>query len=434
MNGGSLVLTLDTARLGEIRAVTIGGIAAVQMTTTAAGVTVLSQGAPSPGAAPIVVSGANGELHGALVFDDVKAGVPRTWMAFGASLTSGASGSGIDAASQLDSPAMQAARAAGVFLPQPLLHELVPPLAPSAFDPATCEQRPGTGPDAGNLLGALNDPTTSAIDARRARLDPVVTIRNTAVPGAHVAEFLRGAVGTERILEHLFNPLDSDPDVLFQPIHVPQIARIEMLDPDVGLTTDLLGNDIDPSVVATDDLHPELITPLDKLKPDLAEVAARLGKLHGHYFIANLPPITLLPGVAELAKRRLAAGTDTQATFDAKKKLIDDQLTAYNAALLEAVMPYPNLHLVDLAAEIAKDQNGIAVGGEDITGARFGGFFSLDFLHLSPTGYGLVANVFLAQIEATLGVSMPRVDLAVVHARDPYSPSALRAAGLGCVP
>jgi hypothetical protein len=434
MNGGALALTFDVTRVGEVRSVTLAGIAAVQVAKTAGGVTLLSQGAPSPGPAEIVVSGATGELHGTLVVDDAPKGVPRTWIAFGASLTSGTSGMGIDATSQLDGPAMQAARAAGVFLPEPLLAELVPPLAPSAFDPTTCEQKAGTGPDAGNLLGALNDPTTGAIDARRARLDPRVPIRNVAVPGAHVAEFLRGAVGPERILEHLFNPEDSDPDVLFQPIHVPQIARIEQLDADVGLTTDLLANDIDPAVVASDDLHPELITPVDSLKVDLAEVAARLGKLRGHYFIANLPRITLLPGVAAVFAKRLAAGTDTQATFDAKKAVIDGQITAYNQALLDAVAPYPNLHVVDLAAEIEKDQAGITVSGEAITGARFGGFFSLDFLHLSPTGYGLVANVFLASIEQVLGVSVPRVDLAAVHARDPYSPTALRAAGLGCVP
>ncbi|MBC5800031.1 MAG: hypothetical protein GIX03_09720 [Candidatus Eremiobacteraeota bacterium] len=54
-----------------------------------------------------------------------------------------------------------------------------------------------------------------------------------------------------------------------------------------------------------------------------------------------------------------------------------------------------------------------------------GGFFSLDGLHPSDTGYAVLANVFIAAIDRSFGASIPPLSaaqIATINAHDPYSP------------
>jgi hypothetical protein len=311
---------------------------------------------------------------------------------------------------------------------------IVQPIEPSDFG-TSCVARSGAGPDPAAVLGAVTDPTTSTTNLLLARLDPRLPIQNVAVPGAKVLDILNGSSGgTPRILEHFFQPLDSTPDALYKPIHVSEIAHVEMVDPDIGLATDLMANDIDGSVVQSDDLHLELITPLPQMTTELTTLAARLGALHGQHFLANLPALTFLPNVASLRASRLAAGTDTAASFDAKVQAIDLATDQFNDALTHAVAPYPNLHVVDFHYWVENAKGGLVVGGETLTTARFGGLLSLDFLHFTNTAYALLANVFLDQIGETLGITLPDVDVEAVHATDPLSPSKLLADGIPCAP
>jgi hypothetical protein len=61
---------------------------------------------------------------------------------------------------------------------------------------------------------------------------------------------------------------------------------------------------------------------------------------------------------------------------------------------------------------------GIAAGGLDVGGERLttafltGGLFSLDGIHPTCKGQGVVANAVLEAIEARYGVSYPRVSIA----------------------
>jgi hypothetical protein len=57
---------------------------------------------------------------------------------------------------------------------------------------------------------------------------------------------------------------------------------------------------------------------------------------------------------------------------------------------------------------------------------------SLDTMHFSDTGYAVLANVFLEEINATLGTNVPLVELAPINASDAYSVEALQAAGISC--
>lgn len=429
----------DVAALGDIQSVTVGGIAAYNLRPTDGGLTVTLQGAPTPGAVEVAVLGSAGSSlhHAAFTYDPPVAGVPLVWAAFGASYTHGCVSLGIDARTQVRGITGDIAGAAGVYLGLPLFVDgLMQELQPSDFN-ADCSPKSGSSIDAGKLLNQigdkLTDPATGLYDLRRGRIDPTLVPRNVAVGGSKVSDVLTGGGSYVALLENLVeDPNVQGGDAISKP-DLSQIDRLEKLDPDVAFTTDLLGNDMDMAVIQSDDLHPETATPLATVQAGLTEMMSRLGRLHGQYFIANMPSLTAVPNVAVLRAQLVAAGTSTDA-FDAKVKQLDDLADGYNAALVQAVAPYPNLHIVDFKAEVATQLAGIRVGGEWLTADRFGGLFSLDGLHLTDTAYALYANLFIDSINGVLNAQIPHVDPDAIHATDRDAPSVLRAAGLTCVP
>ena len=435
-----VTLTGDLSALGDIRSVSVGGIAAYDLRPTAAGLTVTLQGAPTPGTVAIEVIGARGSSlhHDAFTYDPPPAGVPLVWAAFGASYTHGCVSLGIDTHTQVGGIAGDIGRAAGVYLGLPLFADgVMPALQPSDFN-ADCSPKSGAGAiDAGKLIGQIGDkitdPATGLYDLRRGRIDPTLVPRNVAAGGSKVSDVLHGGESYVALLENLVeNPEAQGSDALHTP-ELSQIDRLEKLDPDVAFTTDLMGNDMDMAVIQSDGLHPEMATPLPTVQAGLTEMMARLGRLHGQYFIANMPSLTSVPNVALLRAQLAAAGTSSGA-FDAKVKALDDLADGYNAALVAAVAPYPNLHIVDFKGQVSAQLSGVRVGSEWLTGDRFGGLFSLDGLHLTDTAYALYANLFLDAINGVLGTALAHVDVEAIHAADPNAPAVLRAAGLACVP
>ena len=51
-----------------------------------------------------------------------------------------------------------------------------------------------------------------------------------------------------------------------------------------------------------------------------------------------------------------------------------------------------------------------------------GGFFSLDGLHPSNTGYAVLANDFIQTLDKAYGLSIPQVDVQKIYETDPYAP------------
>ncbi len=56
---------------------------------------------------------------------------------------------------------------------------------------------------------------------------------------------------------------------------------------------------------------------------------------------------------------------------------------------------------------------------------HLGGFYSMDDLHLTNTGYAVLASVFVQTINDTLGTNVPLPDLASIVTVDPLSPTSL---------
>ena len=429
-----LAVTADLASLGEVRRVTVAGLAAYDVRVEADTVRFVVQGAPTPGPAEVRIEGTAGSLvePEGFTYDPPVEGVPHEWAAFGASLTMGTISAGVDRDSQLHGVAAFVARQAGAYLGIPLLADGIFPQVTTADLNSDCSRKPGAGPTP-ETLALMADPESGTLDFRRGRVDPDLDPRNLAIGGSTVEMILNGAFGTSAILEHIVAEPDASEREMLEPVALSQIDRLERLDPDVALVSDLFANDLQQAVNDEEDLGPETIRPVEEIAPLLTEMMGRLGALNGQYFIANIPSLTFFPQVARLREKRLADGTDTEASFDAKVRAIDEKTAAYVSALEEAMAPYPNLHLVDFRAAVEPLRTvGTEIGGEHLTVASFGGLLSLDDLHFTRTGFALYANVFIARLNEVLKTNIPPVDVAAVLASDPLSPASFRAQGLDC--
>jgi lysophospholipase L1-like esterase len=87
--------------------------------------------------------------------------------------------------------------------------------------------------------------------------------------------------------------------------------------------------------------------------------------------------------------------------------------------------------LVDIHSVFAQAAtSGLTVNGYTATFAYLGGLFSLDGIHPTNTGYGVLANAFIDTMNANLKTTIPDVDLAAVAAKDPlWTPNLLAAFG-----
>jgi len=96
---------------------------------------------------------------------------------------------------------------------------------------------------------------------------------------------------------------------------------------------------------------------------------------------------------------------------------------SYNAAIAAAAKQ-TGAALVDVnTAFTALAANpGTVVPGKCCTLQYGGGFFSLDGLHPSNTGYAVIANLFINQMNTSYKTSIPLVNVAQVYATDPFAP------------
>ncbi|HEX9102988.1 MAG TPA: hypothetical protein VF997_12335, partial [Polyangia bacterium] len=304
-----VTLTGDFAALGDVDYFAIAGVQVLNPRWTPTSVTVTVQGAPKPGRYDVVIRGTRGRTiqHNLFTYDPPVAGVPPTWIAFGASFTQGTESNGIDPHTQLSGVSAQVAKAAGVFLGLPLFNpELTPPLQPTDFY-SNCTQIPGTGAGTTTIAAVATSAETGYFDLRYARLDWTLKNRNVAVGGAKVNDILNGAHGAIALIAHITNDPDIGYNDALSTETTSMIDRVEALNPDIGFCTDLLGNDLDQAVVQPDDLDPTLITPLAEVAPMLQTMMQRLGRLRGQFFIANIPSLTFVPHVVALRQQLVSA-------------------------------------------------------------------------------------------------------------------------------
>ena len=84
--------------------------------------------------------------------------------------------------------------------------------------------------------------------------------------------------------------------------------------------------------------------------------------------------------------------------------LIEEKVAAYNTIITNVVDAYDQTNLVDIQSFFADlADGGIRVDGQVLTNAFLGGAFSLDGIHPTFTGYALIADEFIAAINAAAG-------------------------------
>lgn len=98
---------------------------------------------------------------------------------------------------------------------------------------------------------------------------------------------------------------------------------------------------------------------------------------------------------------------------------------AYNAAIASAVAQ-TGATLVDINALFKGAAAGIPINPPKCCSVQYGGgLFSLDGIHPSNTGYGLVAQAFIATMDAKMGLSIPPITSAQlfgIYQTDLYAP------------
>jgi phospholipase/lecithinase/hemolysin len=97
-----------------------------------------------------------------------------------------------------------------------------------------------------------------------------------------------------------------------------------------------------------------------------------------------------------------------QSTIASYNQVIQQQATAVGATL------------VDMHTYFGTLQAGVSINGYTATTAFLGGLFGLDGIHPTNTGYALLANQFIAALNAKFGSSIATVNVGTVAASDPY--------------
>ncbi|NYF78744.1 SGNH/GDSL hydrolase family protein [Granulicella arctica] len=195
-----------------------------------------------------------------------------------------------------------------------------------------------------------------------------------------------------------------------------------------------------------------------------ALMAKLTGQTNAHLVIGNIPDVTQIPYLTPaatilamyaqatgLSKARLSslfgivpgdyitpegttqitailAGTQKAPLDDigvltaAEAVTVQQRVAAFNQ-VIAASASTTGATLVDIHALFAQvAANGLTVNGYTGTSAFLGGFFSLDGIHPTNTGYAVVANKFIDTMNANIGTKIAPIALEPIAATDPLWP------------
>ncbi len=420
-------------------------------------------GTPTAGTYPLVLANAFStcaELGNAYTYEAPVSSYFKKFVAMGASYTAGFQSDSYNEVAQLNGPAAWIARQAGAYFPIPLIK--MPGLPPEeGFD----------GLDTNGVftvsLAAIASDLFTATNFSEFFVDPSITPYNIAVPGAMIEDEVLGPASKSSsasfvipLTNFLFAPYDNN---FFETKDIkPEIVMAQELHPSIIVSTDEYGNDLLTGVV----------TPYNEFALYITQAVSALAATGAQVFLANVPHAINLPSFQQTAVNDLtpcsltfsditggiqgldqAAGPpdNCAATFantceyTACESLVamNQSVDEFNAEFATAVAPYPNVHIVDFAGlmngsvqlagqGVTFDSEGfpeykvgVGVGSQTLKMKHLGGFYSMDDLHLTNTGYAILASTFIQTINDTLGTSVPLPDLPAIVSTDPLSPAAL---------
>jgi len=438
---GYASLTMDLADTGldptDVTGVKVGGVSAFRLSPVdGTRLAVTTQGSPTPGLADAEIwtaepdggpAGAFSSASAALLQDVVEYLPPRhpafdRVVAIGASLTQGVQDAVPTQTSILQSPAVQIARQLGAYMPLPVFVDpLLPPMDPTILGPPPACTKPSVvgyvADQAVSVLGSLRDGDGDIV-YWPAREDSLLTTHNVAVGGFRIADVVNGVDPGNfggAFLGHLVNEPFAQ---VGAPLLRTQIELIEALEPTLVISTDLYGNDLIIPIADAEGSETNLaeLTDLPTFEAALAGFVERMQPLGADVFVTTIPHPSALP----------AADLKDPADI----AVVDAQTDAFNERMLAAGEANDWLHVVDLAAEVELlEDDPPVIGGDVVSLTRFGGLLSIDSVHFSETGYGLVSNLFIDAINEVYGTDVPHVDLEALWAGDAARPANMRANG-----
>lgn len=123
--------------------------------------------------------------------------------------------------------------------------------------------------------------------------------------------------------------------------------------------------------------------------------------------------------------------TDAGVLSAAEVVTVQAQVNSFNQ-VIAAQAQQANATLVDINALFKQvSTSGLTINGYTGTTAFLGGFFALDGIHPTNTGYAVVANTYIDTMNSKIGTKIPDVSLSAVAAADPLWPPNLSARGVG---
>jgi hypothetical protein len=221
------------------------------------------------------------------------------------------------------------------------------------------------------------------------RLNPEVQNYNIAVAGDTVDGFLNADPIRDYIHTLVLDPLYKT--------GLTQASLMERLKPTMIISTDLAGNDmLNRSAWSA-------------YKSDYTEAIRRMSATGADFFVANQMDITAL-------NPDMAAST---------KESIRNEIKAMNQEIKQIVEDDYGGHVVDFFGAMEQWDEGISMGGVTLNYNYGGGIISLDTLHPTSVGYALLANLFIDKINQVYHCGYPKVDVAAVLEKEPYSPKTI---------
>ena len=143
-----------------------------------------------------------------------------------------------------------------------------------------------------------------------------------------------------------------------------------------------------------------------------------LGIIPGDY--VNPTGLAQIPLI--LAQTQKGPITDAGVLSAAEVVTVQSQVTAFNQVISQQAQA-ANATLVDINALFKQvSTSGLTINGYTGTTAFLGGFFSLDGIHPTNTGYAVVANKFIDTMNSAFSSKIPDVALGPVAASDPLWP------------
>jgi lysophospholipase L1-like esterase len=123
-----------------------------------------------------------------------------------------------------------------------------------------------------------------------------------------------------------------------------------------------------------------------------------------------------------LAGQQKGPITDAGVLSAAEVVTVQAQVTAFNQVIAQQAQA-ANATLVDINALFKQvSTSGLTINGYTGTATFLGGFFALDGIHPTNTGYAVVANKFIDTMNAAFSSKTPDVSLGAIAAADPFWP------------